>query len=215
MAAAARMNRISKSESGGKKGRWIVLFFVIAALTIWAVTSQWKGFTLAAFFDFVSGADVRWLSCAVLAMLGFVAFEGFALHTACHGLHNDVPLRKYVGYASADIYFSAITPSASGGQPACALLMMRDGIPGIVATAVLLLTLSMYALSILAVGMAAIILDPSILSIFGVPSLVLIGIGFAVQVGLAVFLLLLIRSEHLLEGICRGTIHLLARLHLQ
>jgi len=201
-------------KGSGKRLRWVILSIVIAALTIWAVTSQWKGFSFEAFLESVSRADRRWLFAAVMAMLGFIAFEGCAIHSACHAMHYDVPLRRHFTYAAADIYFSAITPSASGGQPACALLMMQDGIPGIVATAILLLTLTMYALSILVIALVCLVLNPSVLTIFGTPSLVLIGVGFALQIGLAVFFLLLIRSERLLEGICRGAVHLLARLHI-
>ena len=199
---------------GGKKLRWALISVVIAALSIWAVTAQWKGFSLEAFLAYVSEADLRWLAAAVAAMLGFIFFEACAIHSGCRAMHYNVPLRRHWSYAAADIYFSAITPSASGGQPACAYLMMRDGIPGIVTTAVLLLTLTMYALSILVIGVLAVLVRPSVLRIFGAPSLVLIGIGFAMQIGLAVFFLLLIRSEKLLEGICRGGIRLLARLHI-
>ena len=57
-------------------------------------------------------------------------------------------LVRGVLYSAADIYFSAITPSATGGQPASALLMVGDGIPTAVTTVVLLLNLAMYNLSI-------------------------------------------------------------------
>ena len=208
-------NRDGAATSGGaKKLRWSLVSLAIAGLTIWAVTSQWKNYSFREFLDFVSRADLRWLAAAVCAMLGFIAFEGCAIHGACRALHYNVPLRRHFRYAAADIYFSAITPSASGGQPACALLMMRDGIPGIVTTAVLLLTLAMYALSILAIGGLCLLLKPSVLSVFGAPSRVLIAVGFALQVGLAAFFFLLVRSEKLLEGICRGALHLLARLHI-
>ena len=207
-------DRASTSVWGGNKLRWVAVSLVIAALSIWAVTSQWKNFSLGAFVDYVSGADPRWIAGAVAAMLGFVFFEGCAIRSACCALHYNVPLRSHMRYAAADIYFSAITPSASGGQPACAFLMMRDGIPGIVSTAVLLLTLSMYALSILVIGLLSAALRPSVLMSFSAPSLVLIGIGYIVQIALALFLFLLIRSESLLEKLSRQTIHLLAKLHI-
>ena len=199
---------------GGKKGRWAIVSIVIAALSIWAVTSQWKGFSLGHFIDYVSRAKPGWLACAIVAMLGFVFFEGCALHAACHALHYDPKQSRCFSYAAADIYFSAITPSASGGQPACAYLMMKDGIPGIVSTAVLLLTLAMYAMSILVIGIVSFLVRPSVLMAFGVPSRILIGVGFAIQIGLAALFILLIKSENLLESLCRGTIGLLAKLHL-
>ena len=85
-------------------------------------------------------------------MLGFILFEGFAL----------VVLRRAFGYrrgvwsgyiySASDIYFSAITPSATGGQPASAYFMIKDGVPGMVVTVTLVANLFMYTLSIIAIG---------------------------------------------------------------
>lgn len=204
------------SITGGdrKKLCWAGLSLIIAGLSIWAVTSQWKNFSLGAFLDYVSQADLRWIIAAVLAMLGFVFFEGCALRSACRALHYPTTVKSGFGYAAADIYFSAITPSASGGQPACAFLMMRDGLPGIVTTAVLLVTLSMYTLSILVIGLVCVVFKSDVLLIFETPSRILIALGFAVQLALVIFLLMLVKTEWLLERLCWGTIHLLARLHI-
>ena len=200
---------------GGKKSlKWTLASVLIAALSIWAVTSQWKNFSLGEFIDYVSRANKPWLAAACMGTAGFVFFEACALKSACRALHYPAGLGHSCGYAAADIYFSAITPSASGGQPACAFLMMRDGIPGIVTTAVLLLTLSMYALSILAIGVLCAVLRPEVLTSFGTPSKVLIGVGFVAQIGLAILFLMLLKSERLLERLCRWTISFLGRLHI-
>ena len=200
--------------SARKQGCWTIISLAIAALSVWAVASQWKGFSLQRFLDAVASADKRWLAAGVLAMLGFVLFEGRAVRCACHALHYDVSPGKGIGYAAADIYFSAITPSASGGQPACAYLMMRDGIPGIVATAALLNTLAMYSLSILVLGVVCLALRAPVLARFGTPSLILIGLGLVAQIALAIFFWLLVHSERLLEKLCRGVLTLLSKLRL-
>ena len=57
--------------------------------------------------------------------------------------------RKALVYSTSDIYFSAITPSATGGQPASAYFMMNDKIPGAVTTIVLLVNLTLYTTSII------------------------------------------------------------------
>ena len=210
------VNGNSDSITGGDRNklRWAALSLVIAGLSIWAVTSQWKNFSLEAFLDYVSQADLKWIVAAVFAMLGFVFFEGCALRSTCRALHYPTTVRSGFVYAASDIFFSAITPSATGGQPACAFLMMRDGLPGIVTTAVLLVTLSMYTLSILVIGLVCLLFRLDVLLTFGTPSRVLIGLGFAIQLVLVIFLLMLVKTEWLLERICRGAIHLLARLHI-
>lgn len=197
-----------------KKRRWLVLSLAIAVASIWAVTSQWKDFSLRAFVDYVSRADKKWLFSAFLGMFGFVFFEGCALKSACFALHYNPSLSGSLAYSATDIYFSAITPSASGGQPACALMMMRDGIPGIVCTAALLLTLSMYAVSILVIGLLCLMLRPRVFLIFGIPARLLISVGFVIQLGLALFFLLLLKSRSLLESLCKGIIRLLSKFKL-
>lgn len=202
------------AQEAKKKRVWMLLSAAIAAISIWAVTTQWKGFSLAAFREDLQQADKRWLIPAVLCMLGFVMFEGCALKAACDALDYRTSLGRACSYSAADIYFSAITPSASGGQPACLLLMRRDGIPGSVGTSVLLLTLAMYALAIVTIGAVCALLAPRVFLVFGNTGRVLIVVGYAAQIVLASLFLMLILRERMLEKACRGLIHLLARLRL-
>ena len=65
-------------------------------------------------------------------------------------------------YSAADVYFSAITPSASGGQPASAYFMLKDGIAGTAVMAALLLNLIMYTLAILTIGLVDILIFPEV-----------------------------------------------------
>ena len=202
------------AQEAKKKRVWMLLSAVIAAFSIWAVTTQWKGFSLAAFREDLQQADKRWLIPAVLCMLGFVVFEGCALKAACGALDYRTSLGRACSYSAADIYFSAITPSASGGQPACLLLMRRDGIPGSVGTAVLLLTLAMYALAILSIGLLCLLFWPRVFFVFGTTGRVLIVIGFLAQMVLALLFLMMILRERMLEKACRAMVHLLAKLRL-
>ena len=202
------------AQEARKKRVWMLLSAAIAALSIWAVTSQWKGFSLAAFREDLQQADKRWLIPAILCMLGFVVFEGCALKASCDALDYRTSLGRACSYSAADIYFSAITPSASGGQPACLLLMRRDGIPGSVGTAVLLLTLAMYAMAILTIGAVCALLAPGVFLVFDTTGRVLIVIGYAAQIVLAALFLMMILRERMLETACRGLVHLLAKLRL-
>ena len=206
--------RVPASADQKKKWRWGLLSVLIAALTVWAVISQRKGFSLRALAQALSGAKPGWMLLAVLAMLGFVYFEGCALRSACLALHYPTTRRAGFIYAAADIYFSAITPSASGGQPACALMMRRFGIPGSVAAAILMLTLTMYALAILVVGALVLFFAPSTFLLFGPLGRVLIAAGTAIQVGLLAVFVLLMYREGLFKRICLGLLRALTALRL-
>ena len=122
-----------KKKSLKSKLIWSFVFVGIAALTIWAITSQ-EGFTFTGFIEFLGSLHPGWLACAFLGMAGFIVFEGLAIMTIIKSFGYKRPFRKGIIYSTSDIYFSAITPSASGGQPARAYFMMRDGIPGSMTT---------------------------------------------------------------------------------
>ena len=200
-----------KSQS---KLLWSVLFVVIAAATIWAVLSQSRSFSLRSFAAYASGASKTWLAMALLSMLGFIVFEGEALVVICRAFGYPTSHRRAFIYSASDIYVSAITPSASGGQPACAYFMIKDGIPGMVATVALLANLSMYAISILVLGMITLLIRPGVFLSLGLLSRGLVILGYLVQSVLAAFFVMLLLKGDLLHKICRTALHLLCKIRL-
>lgn len=197
-----------------KRLLWSLLSALIAVLTVWAVTSQARGFSFRTLMDCLAEANPLWMILAFAGMLGFIFFEGCALRCACNALQYPTSLRAGFAYSAADIYFSAITPSASGGQPACALLMRRGGIPGCVAAPVLMLTLMMYTLAIIVIGALSFVFYPSVFLSFGPFAKLLILIGSLIQVVLALVFYMLFNSKDLLKRICVWLLRLLARLRL-
>ena len=121
---------------------WAVLFVFIAACSVAAVV-RYSG-SAGDVFGFVRGADIFCVAAAVLCMLLFIFFEGAALRTILSSFGCRAGLPDCAVYSATDIYFSAITPSASGGQPACALMMMRGGVPGPTATVALIWNILLY-----------------------------------------------------------------------
>ena len=202
------------TQKSQNKLLWSVLFVVIAAATIWAVLSQSKSFSLRSFVSYASGASKIWLAMALLSMLGFIVFEGEALVVICRAFGYSTSHRRAFIYSASDIYVSAITPSASGGQPACAYFMIKDGIPGMVATVALLANLSMYAISILVLGMITLLIRPDVFLSFGLLSRGLVILGYLVQSLLAAFFVMLLLKGDLLHKICRHTLHLLCKIRL-
>ncbi len=203
-----------KQQSPRSKLLWSLLFVLIAAGTVFAVVSQSRAFTFDAFFDYVSGMSKPWLLAAVGATLCFIIFEGEAVIAVCHAFGYRASHRSGFVYSASDIYFSAITPSASGGQPACAYFMIKDGIPPMVATIALIVNLTMYTFSILILGTITLLVHPDLYQAFGTLSKVLIGLGYMVQVLLAVFFLMVIFREKLLHSICANALHLLCKLRI-
>ena len=188
--------------------------FLLAVASVAAVIWQSRSFTLREFFGFVCSANGWYIAAAILCMLLFIIFEGEAIRVILKAYGNPVTHRSAAFYSATDIYFSAITPSATGGQPASAFMMMRDGISGSTTTIALLANIVMYTSSILVIGVLAFLFYPSAFFSFGGVSRVLVYAGIAAQSMLLAFFVLLLSNEKLLRKLAIGAIKLGGRLHI-
>ena len=196
----------------GKK--WGLLFLVLALLTGCAVILQSKSFSFSQFYHTLRSSSPGWMFAAIAAMLGFILFEGMSLLCIIKAFGYQASFCKGFLYSSADVYFSAITPSATGGQPASAYLMMKDGIPGAVVTISLVANLIMYTLALMTVGVAGFVVRPEIFLHFHLPGRILIICGYTVLCGLTAAFLLVILKPRILEKICEFFLKLGRKLHL-
>ena len=197
-----------------KKLLWALISLLIAGLTIWAVASQSRSFSLTDLKNLILSAHKGWLICAFFAMFGFIFFEGIAVIRVADRLgYKRGPLRGTV-YGAADVYFSAIPPSATGGQPVCAWFMIRDKIPGATTTVTLLITLVMYTLSLLLSGMTVMLLCFPVFAAFSRLAKVMILLGSAVLLFLGFFFVMLLRRPRMLHRICDAFLRFLEKIHL-
>ena len=196
----------------GKK--WGLLFLVLALLTGCAVILQSKSFSFSQFQHTLWSSSPGWMIAAIAAMLGFILFEGMSLLCIIKAFGYRKSFCKGFLYSSADVYFSAITPSATGGQPASGYFMMKDGIPGAVVTITLVANLIMYTLALLTVGITGFVIKPEIFLHFHLPGRILIICGCMVLSGLTVAFFLMILKPRILEKICEFFLKLGRKLHL-
>ena len=190
---------------------WLVLFPLLAIAAVYTVVSANQNFSTDIFLTYLSQVQPVWLAAAVGCTLCYIFWEGLSLHTICRRLDSPSRLGRGVVWSAADIFFSAVTPSATGGQPASAWYMLRAGVPGSVCSVALLLNLVLYTLSILVIAPIAIALCPGVLATFCLPARWFIVVGAVLQLALAgLFLLLLVRPG-LVERIALWCLDLLSR----
>ncbi|MBE5849691.1 MAG: flippase-like domain-containing protein [Lachnospiraceae bacterium] len=197
-----------------KKKNWIWSFVavVLAALSIWTVVQQTRDYSLDDFNNYISGADPAWIGIAIICMAAYILFEGLALLSVLKAFGYKRSVNKGIIYSAADIYFSAITPSATGGQPASAFFMLSDGVPAAVSAVALLLNLVMYTASIMTIGIIAIIIRPELFINFSTLSTVLIAIGYLILGILMTLIILLINREDWAHAIGLFFIKLLGKI---
>ncbi len=197
-----------------KKVMWTLVAIVLAVVSVLAVFSQAGSLSIADLRKTLHNADVGWLIASAVSSLGFIFFEGEAILSILRNVGYKRGHGEGFLYAAGDVYFSAITPSASGGQPASAYFMMRSGIPGSVVTATLILNLVMYTAGILTVGAFCVIVDPTAFLHFHLISRILIIAGYLILALLAVIFVLLLVKQSILESICIRLFRFLHKIHL-
>lgn len=197
-----------------KKVIWLIIFLILVGLTLYTIVRQNESFSIHGFMNFISTASWEWILLAFVSMLGFVVFEGLALLVLCRAFGYKRSFKRGIVYAAPDIYFSAITPSATGGQPASAYFMMKDKIPGAVTTIILLINLTLYTTSIIVIGVVCFVTKPEMVLKFSILSKCMIFAGFGIQFILITVFILLVYKEKIIMKIASVCMKILNKLHL-
>lgn len=201
-------------KDGKKKVLWSLVLLVLIGLTIYTIIGTNESFTLEGFIDYIKSASLGWIIAAFGCMCGFFLFEALALKSLCSAFGYNRPLRKCMVYSASDVYFSAITPSATGGQPASAYFMMKDKIPGAVTTLILVVNLTLYTASIIVIGVVCFVTRPMMIAHFSVASKIMIFIGVCVQFVLLALFLLLVYKEKIITRCANFFLNIFKKMHL-
>ncbi|MDE5562288.1 MAG: flippase-like domain-containing protein [Clostridiales bacterium] len=148
-------------------------------------------------------------------LLGYIIFEAISLHIIAHALGRKSKFTSSVAYSTADLYYSAITPSASGGQPASAFYMMRDGMSGGTAGFTVLFNIIAYTVATILVGLFGVVACPGMFGQIGhwlAKTLVIV--GFVIQLALLALLLLCLFRARVILAIGNWGITLLSKMHI-
>ena len=197
--------------NGKRKLFWALFSLLLAVLSIWAVIGQSKNLSLAQMLASVRNANPFWLFFALLCTALYVIMEGEALRCILRGIGYHLSFRRGLLCSTADIYFSAITPSATGGQPASAYFMVKSGVPAGVATATLLVNLILYTVSLITLGLAAVVAHFRLFLGMRLISKLLIGVGFVILLILTVLFFAMLRRGALIFGALRRFVRFLHR----
>lgn len=143
-------------------------------------------------FVYISQANPLWLLLGLVFVLIFISFESIIIHYLMKSLSYAINFIHCLKYSFIGFFVSAITPSATGGQPAQMYYMKSDGIPMTISSLVLMVVTVAYkaVLLILAVVMLLFESDFVIAHISGIEFILIFGI--VVNLVVIIFLWLLI-----------------------
>ncbi len=194
-----------------KKVFWSVLSLLLAGTTLWGVLSQLGEMPLRQLWASIQQSNKLYLLAACICGGLYIVMEGEAIRRIMTGIGYRVRFRHGILYGASDVYFSAVTPSATGGQPACAVFMFRNGLPTGAVTMTLIVNLILYTVSIVLLGLAAVFTNFRLFSHFRLLSKILIAAGFLILLGLTFLFFLLLRSGKKVFGAIGGLYRFLHR----
>lgn len=137
-------------KMSGKKHALSLAFLILLIVgTFWFLL---KDIGFAGLFNAIKKADPWYLLLAMGLVIVYFAGEGEVIRSVIGSLGYPVTRRRGFVYACIDFYFSAITPSATGGQPVSIYYMNKDEIRVSVSSLSLLLHTVVYKAILVILG---------------------------------------------------------------
>lgn len=188
-----------------------VLLLALMVLTLYLLLKEEQ---LSQIFGVLSQVKISWVLFGVALMFIFVMCEASCTRFTLRYLGHDVGRLRSLGYAFVGFYFSSITPSSTGGQPAQVYYMSKDGIPAAHGTLSMLLDTACYQVAILIYAGVALIFKPGLLASMGTGLGALLILGTAIMLVLTTFMLIFMFLPNAAHKLADGILALMVRIHL-
>lgn len=190
----------------------VMFLVVVFALTIYAV---FHGQDLSAVLTNMKSADLRILLFpGVVFVIVFICCESLIIKYLFHSIGIYVRLSHCYLYSFIGFFFSCITPSASGGQPAQLYYMQKDKIPIPETTLVLFLVTITYKMVLVVVGAATLLFHPPKLMAALEPVMGWIWLGMALNVIGIVFMLVFVFHASFMHMLLEKGLCILEHFHI-
>ncbi len=185
----------------------------VLALLGWTVYTIFQKQTPGQLAAALLSADWRVLLLGVPLMVLFICCEAKATHSILRSLGCPQPFRRCAYYSSVGFFFSTITPSATGGQPAQIVSMSKDGAPAAAGALDMLLVTIGYNTAAMIWGVFALFTAGGFTERLGGQIGLLLGLGLAVfgLLDVAMFLFLFLPGP--VKKLMYGCINLAAKIY--
>lgn len=144
----------------GKK-QWVFNIAFLLLVLLLTLYGLFHSSDLSALQSLLQQADVRWWILGFALVIAFILGESMVLHDILRSLHTPHRLQHCFLYSFIGFFFSCITPSAGGGQPAQVYFMRKDGIDAAVSVPVMILVTITYKLVLVLFALGVLIVRPA------------------------------------------------------
>lgn len=172
-------------------------FFGVMALTLWYVFHDEN---LSQVHAYLQDVEIGYVLLAVGAVIAFILGESVVICYLLRALGTRPAFSHCCLYSFVGFFYSAITPSASGGQPMQVVAMRRDGISVAVSTVVLAIVTLTYKMVLIVVGFGVLVFRPAGVMMYLDEVEPLIYLGLGLNVVFVGFLLLAVFHPGVIRG---------------
>ena len=188
-----------------------VFLAVVFALTIYGV---FHGEDLSSMMDAIHRADKRWLLPGIALVAFFIWGESIIIWYMMRSSGIHLKKRICFLFSSVGFFFSCITPSATGGQPAQIYYMKKEKIPIPVSTLVLMIVTITYKMVLVVIGLGLMIFGRGFIRTHMYDIRHIFYLGTGLNVFCVASMLLLVFHPVLARSILVKGMELLEKMHL-
>nr|WP_308742837.1 lysylphosphatidylglycerol synthase transmembrane domain-containing protein [uncultured Anaerocolumna sp.] len=135
-----------------KARKQIISILILLVLIVITILYYLKGYTLQDLQNALANANFAYLFGGFCMIIIFVICEAINIYLILKTLNHKIPFFRCFEYSSIGFYFSSITPSASGGQPAQIYYMKQDKIPMAASSITIFFIVYVYQIAMILIG---------------------------------------------------------------
>lgn len=155
-----------------------------------------------------------YLLLGILLVVIFVCCESLIIKYLLHVVNIKWPLYRCIRYSFIGFFFSCITPSATGGQPAQVYYMKKEGLDISTSTIILLLVTIEYKFVLVFIGLGVLFFGHNLLAMMTEEVLLYIILGLVLNILCIIFMCFLVFLPNLSRTIMRGVYKILWKIHI-
>ncbi|MDO5422165.1 MAG: lysylphosphatidylglycerol synthase transmembrane domain-containing protein [Eubacteriales bacterium] len=184
---------------------------VVFACTVWAV---FRGEDLGLVLTYMKTAKIGYLLWGIVCVVTFIWGESIIIWYLLRTLGRSVHPGKCYLYSFIGFFFSCITPSASGGQPAQIYYMKKGDIPVPESTLILMIVTITYKMVLVVIGAFVLVFRPQHILAYLQPVLFWMYLGITLNVFCVGAMLVLVFHPRLASFFLIQGLRMLERLHI-
>lgn len=189
----------------------IIFFVILLVLTFYFL---FKSNDITDIATSLKNISYEYIAIGALLVFIYLFTESIYIKIILKSLNHKIHLWQGFVYSCIEFYFSAITPSSTGGQPAQAYYMAKDGIPFTKSSITLLLNTITFKLVLVFMGIFAIVFYPNLVFNYSTLFTVIFMFGIIVNIAVIVVCFMLMYSKKWIKNIAIFFINLGSKLHI-